>query len=57
MRDLWQESESEVRKLVKEGERLAARLEAGEDVPKEVVIGVFRRFVEAVGRLGDAVED
>ena len=57
MRDHWQESESEVRKLCKELERLAARLEAGEDVSNEATIGVLRRLVEAIGRLGGAVED
>ena len=57
MRDRWQESESDVRRAGQDADELEARLEAGEWIPREVILEAMRRLKDASDRLLKAVQD
>ena len=57
LQDRRQEAKGELRQVTREVEDIQNRIKAGEDVPKETVMDVMRRFKEATQRLGDAVQD
>ena len=57
LRDWYQESEADVRRAGQDADELEARLEAGEWIPREVILEAMRRLKDASDRLLKAVQD